>query len=79
MTKFRQLIDTIYIEFRRGIYVYIYNIYKHTETDRQTDRQTDRSLNSSWQSKYGVYCALGMAGIEPTLSKSEIDWTPLLP
>jgi hypothetical protein len=26
------------------------------------------SLNRSWQSKEGTYCALGMAGIEPTPS-----------
>ncbi len=34
------------------------------------------SLNRSWQSKEGTYRALGMAGIEPTPSKSECDWTP---
>ncbi len=27
----------------------------------------------------GTYHALGMAGIEPTSSKSECDWTPLSP
>jgi hypothetical protein len=37
------------------------------------------SLNRSWQSKEGTYRALGMAGIEPTPSKSECDWTPLSP
>ncbi len=37
------------------------------------------SLNRSWQSKEGTFRALGMAGIEPTPSKSECDWTPLLP
>ncbi len=37
------------------------------------------SLNCSWQSKEGTYRALGMAGIEPTPSKSECGWTPLLP
>ncbi len=37
------------------------------------------SLNRSWQSKEGTYRALGMAGIEPTPSKSECDWTLLSP
>ena len=37
------------------------------------------SLNRSRQSKEGTYRALGMAGIEPTPSKSECDWTPLSP
>ncbi len=37
------------------------------------------SLNRSWQSKECTYRALGMAGIEPTPSKSECDWTPLSP
>ncbi len=36
------------------------------------------SLNRSWQSKEGTYRALGMSGIEPTPSKSECDWIPLL-
>jgi hypothetical protein len=36
------------------------------------------SLNRSWQSKEGTYRALGMAGIEPTPSKSK-DWIPLSP
>ncbi len=37
------------------------------------------SLNCSQQSKEGAYSALGMAGIEPTPSKSEGDWTQLSP
>ncbi len=37
------------------------------------------SLNRSWQSKEGTYHALGVAGIEPTPSKSECDWTQLSP
>ncbi len=37
------------------------------------------SLNHSWQSKEGTYCVLGMAGIEPTPSKSECDWALLSP
>ncbi len=37
------------------------------------------SLNRSWQSKEGTIRALGMAGIEPTPSKSECNWTPLSP
>ncbi len=37
------------------------------------------SLNCSWQSKEGTYRALGMAGIEPTLSKSECYWAPVSP
>ncbi len=36
------------------------------------------SLIRSWQSKEGTFCASGMAGIEPTSSKSK-DWTPLSP
>jgi hypothetical protein len=36
-------------------------------------------LASLWQSKEGTYCALGMAGIKPTPSKSECAWTPLTP
>ncbi len=39
---------------------------------------TQVAFNRSCQSKEGTVRALGMAGIEPTLSKSE-HWTPLLP
>ncbi len=47
----------------------------------QTDFQAGKlaSLNRSWQSKEGTYRALGMAGIEPTPSKSECNWTLLSP
>jgi hypothetical protein len=34
------------------------------------------SLDRSWQSKGGVFRALGTAGIERTPTKSSCDWTP---
>jgi hypothetical protein len=34
------------------------------------------SLNRSWRSNEGMYCALGIAGIEPMPSE---DWTLLWP
>ncbi len=62
------------------------NIQKIIAEPPKIDKRTRRgktgklaSLNRSWQSKEGTFCALGMAGIEPTPSKSECDWTPLSP
>ncbi len=44
-------------------------------------KQTDKLalLNRTRQSKEGTHSALGMAGIDPTPSKSECDWKPLSP
>ena len=37
------------------------------------------SLNSSWQSNKGMFCALGMAGIEPMQSQSRVTGHGLSP
>ncbi len=41
-------------------------------TDNRMLNSKLASLNRSWQSKEGTYRALGMAGIEPTPSKSTL-------
>jgi hypothetical protein len=51
--------------------------YYHSHRDEIIGKLA--SLNRSWQSKESTYRAFGMAGIEPTPSKSECEWTPLSP
>ena len=48
---------------------------RHPPLHRQAGKLA--SLNRSWQSKVGTYHSLEMVGIEPTLSKSNCNWTPL--